>query len=66
MQLRVTDCTAPLFKQLYTGLKRERTPGFYSIVNERAPLWTEPNWDTIGIQHYIELGPTIGYALHQC
>ncbi|KAF0694270.1 Aste57867_14840 [Aphanomyces stellatus] len=44
------------------GLKREATYGLYTILNESMPLWTEPNWNTLGTYVFPDPGNTIGYV----
>ncbi|KAH9101318.1 hypothetical protein LEN26_015746 [Aphanomyces euteiches] len=47
---------------LSPGLEREVTYGLYKVVNESMPLWTEPNWGTLGTLVYPDPGNTIGYV----
>ncbi|RHY26771.1 hypothetical protein DYB32_007311, partial [Aphanomyces invadans] len=47
---------------LSPGLKREPTVGHYTVVNASMPLWTEPNWMTLGTFVYPDPGTTIGYV----
>jgi hypothetical protein len=31
------------------GLTRDSTPGIFDVVDDSAPLYTEPNWSAIGV-----------------
>lgn len=42
------------------GLERESTPGWFTVIDASAPLWTEPNWGTIGLTAYPDSGVAIG------
>ncbi|RHZ25090.1 hypothetical protein DYB26_002709 [Aphanomyces astaci] len=47
---------------LSPGLKREPTVGLYEVLDKSMPLWTEPNWITLGTFVYPDPGTTIGYV----
>mmetsp|Transcript_17556 Transcript_17556/g.32210 ORF Transcript_17556/g.32210 Transcript_17556/m.32210 type:complete len:724 (-) Transcript_17556:29-2200(-) len=41
---------------LDTGLKRDGVPGFFNVVDSTTPLYTEPNWASIGVVLFQEAG----------
>ncbi|OQS07032.1 hypothetical protein THRCLA_00969 [Thraustotheca clavata] len=59
----VCKTRAAYFHDAYSpGLAKEKVAGLFKVVNANMPLWTEPNWDTIGTFVYPDPRSTIGYV----
>ncbi|OQR80808.1 hypothetical protein ACHHYP_17152 [Achlya hypogyna] len=59
----VCKTRAAHFHDAYSpGLRKEPTPGLFKVLDSSMPLWTEPNWDTLGTFVYPDPRSTIGYV----
>jgi hypothetical protein len=41
------------------GLQPEQTPDLFQVVDSAAPIWTEPNWQAIGVSVYPDTSSQI-------
>lgn len=50
-------------KKLILGLAAETSPGFFTIINDTAPIYTEPNWAMdVGVVTYPKTNTLVVYV----